>query len=61
VRWPWRRHLNGSKDIRKDAEAKLAAAKNTTPMVAKRAAEIADLTADEFAARVDKAFRRRPA
>lgn len=61
MRWPWRRHTNGSAEIRRRAEANLDAAKKVTPIVVRRAPELAHLTDDEFAARVARAFRRRPA
>lgn len=58
MKWPWRRHVNGSAEIRKRAEAGRDAAKKITPIVAKRSVELAHLTDDEFAARVARAFRR---
>lgn len=61
MRWPWHRHTNGSAEIRRQAEEKLDATRKITPIVAKRAPELAHLTDDEFAARVARAFRRRPA
>jgi hypothetical protein len=39
----------------------LDAARKTTPIVAKRAPELGRLTEDEFAARIERAFHRRPA
>lgn len=61
MRWPWRRHANGSAEIRRRAEAQRDATKKSTPSIAKRAPELAHLTDGEFAARVVRAFHRRPA
>lgn len=59
MRWPWRR-VNGSAEVRRKAEAKLAATKKMTPIV-ERLADRMNLSDDEFADRVARAFHRRPA
>ncbi len=61
MRWPWHRHTNGSAEIRRQAEEGLDTAKRNTPIVARRAPELDRLTEDEFANRIARAFRRRPA
>jgi len=61
MRWPWRRHVNGSAETRRKAEDLRDRTKKMTPVVERLAERVADLPADEFAARVANAFRRRPA
>ena len=61
MRWPWRRDRNGAAEARAKAEAKLQATKRMTPVYERLAERVADLPDDEFADRVAKAFRRRPA
>jgi len=61
MRWPWRRDRNGAAEVRAKAEAKLRATKRMTPIVEKLADRVAELPDDEFADRVARAFRRRPA
>lgn len=60
----WLRRLwggNGAAQARRDAEAQLEATKMETPHVERLAYRMADLTDDEFANRVARAFHRRPA
>jgi len=61
MRWPWQRHVNGSAEARRKAEQERDRTKRMTPVVERLAERVADLPDDEFADRVAKAFRRRPA
>jgi hypothetical protein len=62
MRWRWRRRApNGAAAIRAEKEAEQRATKRATPMVEKLADRVAALPPDEFADRVARAFRRRPA
>lgn len=62
MRWRWWRHdSNGAAAAKTEAEIKLRAAKRMTREVEKMADLVAELPADEFADRVSRAFRRRPA
>jgi hypothetical protein len=67
MRW-WRRgHNNNGEEntaaakARAETEARELAAKRATPMVEKMADRVHELPVDEFADRVARAFRRRPA
>lgn len=60
-RWPWHRDLDGESKIRAEAEAEERAAKRRTEIYEKMAGRVADLPPDEFADRVARAFRQRPA
>jgi hypothetical protein len=60
-RWPWQRDRNGAGRIRAEKEAEARATKGRTPMYEKLADRVADLPPEEFAERVARAFRRRPA
>lgn len=61
MRWPWRRDRNGAAEARAKAEKERDRTKRMTPVVERLAERVADLPDDEFADRVSKAFRRRPA
>lgn len=65
MRWPWRRRVknNGHEAARAKAEAEraLQVTKAYGRHVERVAGDVADLPADEFAARVAQAFGRRSA
>lgn len=61
MRWWPRRRRNGDARAAAEQEAKLRAAQRMTPVYEKLAPLVADLSDEEFAERVAKAFRRRPA
>lgn len=50
-----------SKEALSEAEAYRAQAMRATPAIERAARRVAALPDDEFAARIDRAFRRRPA
>jgi DNA-binding transcriptional regulator YiaG len=61
LRWFVRAPDGHAKEVREEAEKKLAAAQHMTPIVERAARRVAKLPPDEFADRVAEAFRRRPA
>ena len=63
MRWPWRRRRPNGEAAKAKAEAlaRLRFTQAMTPAYERMADHIADLTDEEFAERVARAFRRRPA
>lgn len=61
MRWPWRRRATGAAKARAEAEARLRATERLTPIYEQWARHLAELPDEEFAERVARAFRRRPA